>query len=49
MLKTIYVPELPENVIIKTETLILVGTKPKGDVLNERLCSQEREQVELHC
>lgn len=48
-MKIIYVPELPDKVILKTETLILVGTGRKGDVSHERLCSQEGEQVELYC
>ncbi len=49
MLRIVYVEELPKNTIIKTKTIILVGIGQKGDPKDERICSQEREQVELHC
>lgn len=43
VLTIIYVPELPENVLIKTESILLVGTGQKGVDSLERLCSQEGE------
>lgn len=49
LVQIIYVTELPEKVMIRVGDILLVGTNRKGVESDERLCSQEREQMELYC
>lgn len=48
LVQIVYVTELPEKVMIRVGDILLVGTNRKGVESNERLCSQEGKQMELH-